>query len=138
MFNELKIEKFYRVACVIIGVIMIISGFSVLSMDDSHTGYGGGVSRASTSIEFGADFYTTSAQYTGLAANAMTDVFDMLQTGFGLMFIFTGALVASKAVRELLYVLKAEEEEREEIESLNEEFNALEEDIKTEEEAPAE
>ena len=79
--------------CIILlfGVMLFAVGIYILFViSDSHTGIMGGVSRANTDIAFGADFYTTSAQYTGLAANASSDVFDILQLGIGCFFAFLG------------------------------------------------
>ena len=59
---------------------------------DSHTGYRGGLTYASTSIEFGADFYTSSAQYTGLAANAVVDLYKLVSIAIGLFFMFVGVI----------------------------------------------
>ena len=84
-------KKTIRLIALILGVALIIAGVAFLFHSDSHTGYGGGVSRASTSIKFGADFYTSSAQYTGLAANAVTDLYAIVKTAIGIFFIFLGA-----------------------------------------------
>lgn len=75
---------FLGIALMIVGLVMIIGGAD-------HTS-GSGLSRASTSIKFGADFYTTSAQATGLAANTLIDLYDLISTGFGIFFMFMGAL----------------------------------------------
>ena len=76
-----------------IGFAMIIAGFVFLFLSSSHIGANGiGLSRANTNIKFGADFYTTSAEYTGLAANAVVDLFAIVKSAIGFFFIFTGAI----------------------------------------------
>lgn len=77
----------------ILGILMMaVGGYFLLQIGKSHVGANGsGVSRASTSVEFGADFYTSSAQYTGLAANAVIDLYDLVATGMGAFFILAGA-----------------------------------------------
>jgi len=87
-----KSQKFVKVIALVLGIALIAVGIYLLCMSDSHTGYAGGVSRASTSIEFGGDFYTTSAQYTGLAANAVVDLFDLVKYAFGSLLIFIGGI----------------------------------------------
>lgn len=79
----------------ILGIVMMAAGgYFLLQIGKSHIGANGsGVSRASTSIEFGADFYTTSAQYSGLAANALIDLYDLAATGMGAFFVLGGAAV---------------------------------------------
>ena len=76
----------------LLGIALIIVGIVFILADEAHTGRTGGVSRASTSIEFGGDFYTTSAQYTGLAANALVDLYDLIQNAIGIFFVFVGAV----------------------------------------------
>lgn len=89
-----KSEKRINTILIILGVIIIIIGmyFIYLSFNASHTSLHGGVSYASTSIEFGADFYTTSAQYTGLAANTLVDLYSLLAKIAGSFFIFCGGI----------------------------------------------
>jgi len=76
----------------IVGILMSLAGgYFLMQIGKSHVGgNGSGTSRASTSIEFGADFYTTSAQYSGLAANAVIDLYDLAAAGMGAFFIFAG------------------------------------------------
>ena len=83
--KSLNLLRLLGIALIIVGVLFILVG-------GDHTGANGGVSRASTSIEFGGDFYTTSAQYTGLAANALVDLYDLIQNSFGIFFVFIGAV----------------------------------------------
>ena len=47
---------------------------------------------SSTSIQFGADFYTTSAQATGLAANAVIDLYKLVSMASGIFFLFVGGV----------------------------------------------
>lgn len=88
--NKKKIITWVLLA---LGVLMIVAGLWVLCQAGvDHCGHSGGVSRASTSIAFGGDFYTTSAQYTGLAANAVTDLYEMLSVVTGIFFMFVGGV----------------------------------------------
>ena len=75
-----------------LGLALILIGLIFLFLNESHVGANGGLTRASTSIEFGADYYTTSAQYSGLAANALCDIFALLKYAFAALFIFLGGL----------------------------------------------
>lgn len=87
----MKKKKILTIAILALGVVLIVAGLILIGQAGaSHTGYYGGVSRASTSIEFGADFYTTSAQYTGLAANAVTDLYTLVSVATGIFFMFVG------------------------------------------------
>ena len=88
-----KRTKFLDTLIILIGLSMIISGILFALTSNSHCGYNGGLSYASTSIEFGADFYTTAAQYTGLAANTLVDLYDLVKMAIALFFIFAGLLV---------------------------------------------
>lgn len=100
--NNSKTEKIIHIATAILGIAMIIAGIILLVSYESHTGHNGGVSRASTSISFGADYYTTSAQYMGLAANAACDIYTLVKTCFSLVFIFAGALISLKELNVIL------------------------------------
>lgn len=84
-------DKYIKVCAFILGMILVITGIVfVIKSQDTHTGYNGGLTRASTSIKFGADFYTDSAQYTALAANAVCDLYTMITMGIGIFFVFVG------------------------------------------------
>ena len=109
----LKTEKIRKILALLIGIAVLISGIVILGMSDSHTGNGEGVSRASTSIEFGADYYTTSAQYMGLAANAACDIFKLVKLGFGLMFLFAGLFMLLHFGFDLFYIIQDEKEKEE-------------------------
>lgn len=85
-------KKFLCSVILALGVCLIVSGIVLLFHNGNHCGYSYGLSRASTSIEFGADFYTTSAQYTGLAANATVDLYRLLSIVSGIFFIFVGGI----------------------------------------------
>lgn len=90
--NETK-NKILTIVLLALGALMVITGIVFLVKSGaSHTGYAGGVSRASTSIKFGADFYTESAQYTGLAANAVCDLYKIVGQAIGIFFMFAGAM----------------------------------------------
>ena len=89
----MKKKKVITAIILILGVAIALAGLVILfQADTSHTGYGGGVTRASTSIKFGADFYTTSAQYTGLAANAVSDLYKLVSLTTGIFFVFVGGM----------------------------------------------
>lgn len=76
-----------------LGVAVAVAGLIILCQcGESHTGYSYGMSRASTSIEFGGDFYTTSAQATGLAANAVIDLYKLASIITGIFFMFIGGV----------------------------------------------
>ena len=86
-------KKLFNTIALCLGFALILVGIIFLFLSESHTGSNGsGLTRASTSIEFGADYYTTSAQYSGLAANALCDIFAMLKYAFASLFIFLGGL----------------------------------------------
>lgn len=109
--NDIKREKTIRIITVVLGALMILSGIIIMTFSNSHTGSSGsGLSRASTSIQFGADYYTTSAQYMGLAANAACDTYSLIKICFSLSFIFAGAFVILKEISPLLSVINAEKE----------------------------
>lgn len=84
-------KKGWKILALVLGIAIFVCGMVLIFYGNDHTGYAGGVTRTSTSIEFGADFYTTSAQYTGLAANAVCDLYDLVKTVFGMFFMFIGA-----------------------------------------------
>ena len=89
----MKKRKVITVIALVLGVAIALAGLIILSQAGaSHTGYNGGLSRASTSIEFGGDFYTTSAQYTGLAANAVSDLYKLVSIATGIFFMFVGGM----------------------------------------------
>lgn len=80
--------------CIALGlsIVMILAGLLFIMTYENHTSTGEGVTRANTNIEFGADFYTSSAQYTALAANAATDIYGIVKTAIGIFFIFVGGI----------------------------------------------
>ena len=86
--NKTKVDKIIF----FVGIVMIITGVILALSSNSHVN-GSGLSYASTRIEFGADFYTTSAQYTGLAANALVDLYDLVKGISSVFFICAGLLV---------------------------------------------
>lgn len=88
-----KILKNPKTILKLLGVLMVIVGLIFwFSSGKDHCGANGsGTTRASTSIQFGADFYTHSAQYTALAANAAVDTYQLISTAVGLLFVFLGA-----------------------------------------------
>lgn len=84
-------KKTLTIAILALGVFLIIAGMILIGQAGTdHTGHNGGVSRASTSIEFGGDFYTSSAQYTALAANSVTDLYELVSVATGIFFMFIG------------------------------------------------
>ena len=89
----MKKNKILTIIILALGLAIFLTGFIVLCQSGAdHTGHNGGVTRASTSIEFGADFYTSSARYTALAANAVSDLYGLTSTIAGIFFMFVGAL----------------------------------------------
>ena len=86
-------KKIFSLVLLLLGLVMVVSGIVLIcQMGASHTGHSGGLVRASTSIQFGGDFQTTSAQATGLAANAVIDVYKLLSFVSGMFFIFVGCV----------------------------------------------
>lgn len=82
----------YYILCGL-GVALFIAGIVFICITTNHLGTNhSGIVRASTSIEFGGDFYTQSAQATGLAANAVIDTYALLKTAIGVFFMFIGAV----------------------------------------------
>ena len=82
-------KKIFSLVLLLLGLVMVVSGIVLIcQMGASHTGHSGGLVRASTSIQFGGDFQTTSAQATGLAANAVIDIYKLLSFVSGMFFIF--------------------------------------------------
>ena len=89
----MKKNKILTLILVALGLTLFLVGLIVLFQAGAdHTGHGGGVSRASTSIKFGADFYTSSAQYTALAANAVSDLYKLASVVSGIFLMFVGAV----------------------------------------------
>ena len=86
-------KKIFSLVLLLLGLVMVVSGIALIcQMGASHTGHSGGLVRASTSIQFGGDFQTTSAQATGLAANAVIDLYKLLSFVSGMFFIFVGCV----------------------------------------------
>ena len=89
----MKKKKVLTIVLLCLGAALALFGLIVLYQAGSnHTGVSGGVTRASTSIQFGADFYTTSAQYSGLAANAVVDLYTLVSYAIGAFSLFFGGL----------------------------------------------
>ena len=86
-------KKMLTILLLALGVAVMIAGVAILGQNgEHHTGNGGGIFRASTSVEYGADFYTDSVQATGLAANAVIDLYQLLSIAIGIFFLFIGGL----------------------------------------------
>lgn len=94
-------KKLSLIMIVLCACVMLAGVILIANPDPSHASSDlyGGVSRANTGIEFGADFYTKSAQYTALAANAVVDLYSMVRVCFGLLFLFGGAIVMCKELK---------------------------------------
>ena len=95
MANKNKVKKSSDKALSLLrllGIALLIVGIVFILADETHTGIKGGVSYTNTDIKFCGDFYTTSAQYTGLAANALVDLYDLIQNAIGIFFVFVGAV----------------------------------------------
>ena len=86
-------KKVMTLILLVLGVAIMIAGVAILARNGMHhTGNGGGIFRASTSAKYGADFYTDSVQATGLAANAVIDLYQMLSVAIGIFFLFIGGV----------------------------------------------
>ncbi|MBQ6274181.1 MAG: hypothetical protein IJK63_08155 [Oscillospiraceae bacterium] len=86
-------SKIITLILLALGLVLVVTGLVLMFQSGtSHTGGSGGLSRASTSIQFGADFYTTSAQATGLAANAVIDLYKLVSMASGIFFLFVGGV----------------------------------------------
>ncbi|MGM9601983.1 MAG: hypothetical protein ACI3W5_10465 [Faecousia sp.] len=96
----MKAKKVITAIILVLEVALILMGlYIVIQSGADHTGVNGsGVTRASTSIKFGGDFYTTSAQYSGLAANTLIDLYKMVSLGMGFFFVFVGGISACVTV----------------------------------------
>ena len=86
-------KKVLTIIILALGIALMVAGVVLVSQAGAdHCGPGLGLSRASTSIKFGADFYTTSAQATGLAANAAIDLYELMSIATGIFFLFVGGV----------------------------------------------
>lgn len=126
----MKKDKICLFIILLIAIAMIITGVLILCSAESFTGLDGvGTTRASTSIEFGADFYTSSARYTGLAANAVIELFRLVRLVSGMAFLLSGLLVAAIDVLKIMATLKnaivdtKEEMNTVEVEEMNSSIN---------------
>lgn len=90
-----KSKKLCSLIILLCGFMLIIAGIIVLTSSENHCGVShSGLSRASTEIKFGADYYTTMAQYTALNANSAVDIYKLIKTCFGITFIFAGLVTS--------------------------------------------
>lgn len=86
-------KKFITIIILALGLVLMVVGILILCQAGTdHCGRSQGMSRASTSIKFAGDFYTTSAQATGLAANAVIDLYKLTSVVAGISFMFAGGL----------------------------------------------
>lgn len=85
-------KKITKYIALVLSIALIVAGVLFIMTYENHTSTGDGLTRANTNIEFGGDFYTSSAQYTALAANAVTDVYEIVKTAIGIFFIFVGGI----------------------------------------------
>ena len=99
-----KGTRIFDVLILLIGILFVALGIYLFLIGPDHNPSGSGLVKASTSIQFGADFYTTSAQYTGLAANALVDLFDLVRYAFSACFVLTGLLIDCLAGKALVKV----------------------------------
>ena len=105
-------KKALSVVILCLGIARVLFGaWTLIQAENSHTGYGGGTSRASTSIQFGADFYTTSAQYSGLAANAVVDLYELTAYAICAFSVFFGGVDICVALLYLSSLKKPRKEE---------------------------
>lgn len=128
-----KSQNFKKICSFIIsccGIALVIAGIAVLATSANHCGPSGcGVSRASTEIEFGADFYTTMAQYSGLTANTATDIYSLLNIGYGITFIFSGLITFFSNLPNALSLFNSNFENNPIAETINEKQTFEEENI---------
>ncbi|MBQ7598477.1 MAG: hypothetical protein IJU56_07855 [Clostridia bacterium] len=96
-----KTGKVFDVLTIFVGLLFIAAGVYLFLIGNDHNPSGSGLIKASTSIQFGADFYTTSAQYTGLAANVLVDLFDLVRYAFSACFVLSGLLIDCRAGKAL-------------------------------------
>lgn len=105
-------KKALSVIILCLGIALVLFGaWTLIQAENSHTGYGGGTSRASTSIQFGDDFYTTSAQYSGLAANAVVDLYELTAYAICAFSVFFGGVDICVALLHLSSLKKPRKEE---------------------------
>ena len=84
----MKKKKVLTIVLLCLGAALALFGLIVLCQaSGDHTGANGGVLRASTSIQFGADFYTTSAHYSGVV-----DLYALVSYAVGAFSLFFGGL----------------------------------------------
>lgn len=116
------LKKICSIIVSICGLALVITGIVILAMSYSHCGVtGGGISRASTEIKFGADYYTTMAQYSALNANATVDIYKLIKICFGITFIFSGLITFFLSLPNALKKLKTNSENQAvDIEPINE------------------
>lgn len=77
-----------KLIALILGIILVIIGIIFMIRSQNYN-YNGGVSRSTTSIVIGTDFYTTE-EYIGLTTNAVCDLYTMVTMGIGIFFVFLG------------------------------------------------
>lgn len=102
--------KKYDILFIVLGIITIAFGVLLFLIGPDHNPSGTGLVKASTSIQFGADFYTTSAQYTALAANALVDLFDLVRYALSGFFVLGGSIIiclACKSISKLKLIKKS-------------------------------
>ena len=78
------------IAAILVGLVFLF-GFKDEIFYGSASSSSGGTTRLGTAA-FGADFYTDIYKSTTFAANALKDIYEMLSTCFGVLFLLMGAI----------------------------------------------
>ena len=80
----------WTLAGMAVGIAAMVIGLVFLFGFKDETFYGSTV-RLGTAV-YGADFYTDIYKSTTFAANAFKDIYEMLSTCFGVLFLLLGAI----------------------------------------------
>ena len=80
----------WTLAGMAVGIAAMVIGLVFLFGFKDETFYGSTV-RLGTAV-YGADFYTDIYKSTTVAANALKDIYEMLSTCFGVLFLLLGAI----------------------------------------------
>ena len=80
----------WTLAGMAVGIAAMVIGLVFLFGFKDETFYGSTV-RLGTAV-YGADFYTDIYKSTTFAANALKDIYEMLSTCFGVLFLLLGAI----------------------------------------------
>lgn len=87
---NMRIKKFFHIAAMAAGILLIVVG-GVFLLGFKDVAFYGNILRVGQST-FGADFYTEIYKSTTFAANALKEIYEMISTCFGVLFIFIGVI----------------------------------------------